>query len=248
MVERIRAFIINLESNSDRRSSMTNQFLCLKEFAPSIVVATLGRTLPDVVCRTLVQHVEWSQQKGTIGCFLSHVAAWEQIARSSAPFSVVLEDDVDVSGLGAVRNWELPKDADIVFINDQMSSSDVASETPIISPFAEALKRLNASQGGPGAYGYLLTPQAAQKLLDACRQDLFFGHVDGRLLRYATSVEDLSKIRGTWLHNVISNHRHPTLISELGLLKGFTSSNPIVFHRGIDSKREAQDTLVASNA
>jgi GR25 family glycosyltransferase involved in LPS biosynthesis len=247
MAEKVPAFIINLVSDVDRRAAVLRQFEGLTQFNPVIVSGILGRTLPEVACRALVHHIEWSRQRGTIGCFLSHAKAWEQVAGLPGRFGVVLEDDVDVAHLAAVCSWDLPTEAEIVFLNDRMAATSTPAKSPVIAPLSEGLRRLNDTRSGPGGDGYLLTPQGARKLVEACRRDLFFGHVDGRLLRYATSDEDLAALKGTWLHNVIGNHHHPTLIPELGLLRGFTSSNPVISHKGVASSREAEDTLVVAN-
>jgi hypothetical protein len=79
-------------------------------------------------------------------------------------------------------------------------------------------------------------------LLAACRKDLFYGHVDGRLLRYATSEEDLAQLPSdSWIAGVIRNHHHATLKPTLGLVRGYCLSEPLVRHRGIESSRETAD-------
>jgi hypothetical protein len=121
-----------------------------------------------------------------------------------------------------------------------MSPQEAGSPQPL--PIWRALQQLEAAHGGPGGDGYLLTPEAARKLLSACARDFYFGHVDGRLLRYATSEDDLARLpEKSWIAGVVRYHRHPTLIPALGLLKGYCLSAPLVRHLGVPSIREMED-------
>jgi len=96
---KIPVFIINLEADRDRREAMLAQFVMLPEFEPHVVSGIYGHTLSTNVCTALTQHGPWAEYKGTIGCFLSHVRAWEEVARLSEQYAVVLEDDVDIVAL-----------------------------------------------------------------------------------------------------------------------------------------------------
>jgi len=235
------ALVINLARDRERRDAVLGQFAGLPGLQPEIVTGIYGTSLPDSVCEALVREKRWAKNKGTIGCFLSHVKAWEEVARISSRFAIVLEDDINVSALKHLPSLDLPADADIVFINDRMSPGDGLG-APIALPIARALRRLEAVRGGPGGDGYLLTPAGAAKLLAACGTDFYFGHVDGRLLRYASTEEDLATLPAdSWIVGVVRHHRHPTLIPKLGLLKGYCLSVPLVRHLGVASIREVED-------
>jgi hypothetical protein len=237
-------FVINLDKDRDRREAILRQFDALPDLEPHVVEGVYGRHLPDSLCENLVREKQWARNKGTIGCFLSHVKAWEEVARLDEPFAVVLEDDVNVSGLSRLGEIDLPEDAEIVFINDRMAGE--ARGAPAAMPMWRALQRLEASHGGPGGDGYLLTPAGARKLLAALATDYYYGHVDGRLLRYATAEDDLARLpEKSWIVGVVRHHRHPTLIPTLGLLKGYVLSAPLVRHLGFTSIREAEDSGAA---
>jgi GR25 family glycosyltransferase involved in LPS biosynthesis len=236
-------FLINLEVDVQRRESMLKQFTNLDDFSLRIVKAINGASLAAPICNALACNKNWASRKGTIACFLSHVRAWEEAAAVEQPFVVVLEDDVSVRGLTELGELEIPHDADIIFLNDRMSANKGPSIKLETQPVWQALKNLDKMRaGGPGGDGYLLTPGGARKMLAACEQDLFFGHVDGRLLRYATSMDDLSMLDdGSWIGEVIRKHHHPTLRPAMGILKGFCLSRPLVSHLGVPSTREAYD-------
>jgi GR25 family glycosyltransferase involved in LPS biosynthesis len=236
------AFVINLAADTLRREKLSRQFNNLGDFEVHWVTGVDGRTLSDSVCLQLVGNVNWSARKGTIGCFMSHVKAWGIISELSCPFGIVLEDDVLVSGLSSLHNLEIPEDTDIIFVNQRMANGQSGTDTPKVEAILTALVKLDTLKSGPGGDGYLLTPNAAKKLLAACKKDLYFGHVDGRLLQYATSENDLAQLpSGSWISNVIRTHRHPKHAPALGILKGYTLSRPLVTHRGVNSSREAID-------
>lgn len=241
------AFVINLDKDRDRRDAILRQFDGLADLEPRIVEGVYGRHLPDGLCEHLAQEKQWAKHKGTIGCFLSHVKAWEEVARLDDRFAIVLEDDVNVAGLARLADIALPEDAEIVFINDRMCGEGRGA--PAATPMLRALQRLEASHGGPGGDGYILTPAGARKLLAALATDYYYGHVDGRLLRYATGEDDLAALpEKSWIVGVVRHHRHPSLVPKLGLLKGYTLSAPLVRHLGVVSIREAEDSGAAQGA
>ena len=124
-------FIINLARDADRREALLAQFSRLPDLRPRIVDGVYGSSLPDSLCEALAQDRRWAKNKGTIGCFLSHVKAWEEVARLTDRFSLVLEDDVNVAGLRHLNGLVLPDDAEIVFVNDRMSPQEAGSPQPL---------------------------------------------------------------------------------------------------------------------
>jgi GR25 family glycosyltransferase involved in LPS biosynthesis len=246
---RIPTFVMNLLSDTARRENVIAQFSKLPDFDLNVVVGVDGRELPNQVCLALAQSEHWIRYKGTIGCFLSHVKAWEEVARCSAPFAIVLEDDVHAAGLNRLSTLTLPSDAEYIFLNDRMTPALPPSAVLTALPVWRALRRVDSLRCGPGGDGYLLTPACALKLLAACRKDLFYGHVDGRLLRYATSEEDLAALPSeSWIASVIRNHHHPSLKPTLGLVRGYCLSEAVVRHRGIASSRETADQALRSKS
>jgi hypothetical protein len=238
----IPVFIINLERDAERRTAVLQQFASLPEFEPHVISGLNGQTLSDNVCIALTQDSTWVGFKGTLGCFLSHVKAWDEVAKLSKPYAVVLEDDVNVAGLSHLPSVVVPTDADVIFLNDKMSPIAPEPGGVRVLPIRYGLEHLDAIRIGPGGYGYLLTAKGARAMLAACLKDLYFGHVDGRLLQYATSEADLAGLPGnSWIANVIRRHHHPRLAPTLGLVRGYCLSRPLVTHRGEDSTREAED-------
>jgi GR25 family glycosyltransferase involved in LPS biosynthesis len=222
---------------------MMQQFERIDKFIPIVVRGVDGSTLADSVGLLLTDDSSWFAYKGAIGCFLSHVAVWELAAKQDVPFVVVLEDDADVSNIPSLHNINLPDDFEIIFINERMSPKSRLQPNDVV-PMGEALPNVDLAQAGFGTDGYLLTPSGAKKLISAFLKDLCYGHVDGRLVRYATSQADLERAGiNSMVSQVIQNHHNPRRLPTPGLLKGYVTSIPLVRHAATDSSRDAIDKM-----
>jgi len=243
-ISKIVTFVISLEEGRDRRERLLRDLKSISNCEVHIVNAVRGTDLPFVARQLLAQDAGWAARKGTIGCFLSHLIAWEGVADISEPYGVILEDDANASNLGAIIDYELPSDADIVFINERMAPllEIETSIEPAIYPILQTLRRFEMNDLDMGADGYLLSPSAARKLIAACATDSLFGHVDGRLLRYCTSPDDLAQLApDSRVATVIKNHHHRLLAPQLGLIRGFAAAPPLISHRGVASTRAEYD-------
>jgi glycosyl transferase family 25 len=239
----IPVFIINLDRDQARRDRILAQFSSLTGFRPILVIGIQGGLLPTSVCAALARDAAWATLKGTIGCFLSHVKAWEEVSGCERSFAIVVEDDTDISRLGLLKSFDIPADAEIIFLNDRMCGDIGQARDLRVLPMVDALTRLDKVHSGAGGDGYLLTRDAARKLLKAIETDGFYGHVDGRLLQYASSERDLAELlSGSWVVSVIRNHCHSHFRPKLGLLRGFSLSSALVTHLGETSSREEEDS------
>ena len=122
-----RVLAISLERARARRDRLRAQAPGV-EFVPAIDGATLSA----------LEHPQPGRgrelTRGEHGCFLSHVRAWERVAASQDDYTLVLEDDANISLpeqwpaiLGAVR--ALPPEWDLLFLglnNPKHSSPEVA--------------------------------------------------------------------------------------------------------------------------
>jgi GR25 family glycosyltransferase involved in LPS biosynthesis len=239
--EKITVLIMNLERDTERLTHIMRQFQELSGFEVQIVKGIAGETLPDSVYLALTDGEQGPARKGTLGCFLSHVRAWETVAKMQGNFAVVLEDDVNIIDLDAIRGLRIPADAEFIFINERMSARWHNADFTVVG-MPDVLLCLDASRRNLGGDGYVLTPSGARKLLAACQTDLYSGHVDGRLLRYVTSAGDVENLPPeSWTKKVISHHHNKRRMPELGLLRGYSVSKPLVQQRGIASSRERAD-------
>ena len=245
---KVKIFVISLERDELRRSALMRQLRDYGCFDVELCSGIDGTRLPDFARRALVADQEWATNRGTIGCFLSHASAWQMIVESDVDYGIVLEDDVETIKLQQFRSISLPPDADLIFINERMTLNgehDVITVVELI----EILHRIDSGQSSLGGDGYCLSRRGAQTALKALEHDLCFGHVDGRLLRYACAEDDLSRLpKNSRIAEVIRNHHNSSRPPSMGILKAFSLSAPFVKHRGVKSIREASDRQSLSDS
>jgi FkbM family methyltransferase len=213
MTERqsIPVLVVNLDTDKDRLSDITAQISQFPGFALHRIPGVPGGTLSQLTCDILTKKPGYAVGKGVLGVFLAHLAVWEHAAGVDAPFCLVIEDDVELVDLGRLAAFELPHDIDFAFCNDQMQPPGTGSAGPLrVIDIAECLRALARSgTPGVGTYGYLVTPVGARKLIEAVRQDLCFGHIDWRLLRYCVTPELVeAAVSGTRVAEILRNHHH----------------------------------------
>jgi hypothetical protein len=238
-------YIINLDRDVDRYRSAITAFEGIPGFRTVRINAVSGRELPEAICHLIAQSETWAERRGEIGCFLSHVKAWEAVATSAEPYSIIVEDDATSAGLELIRDVDIPDGADLVFLNARMSPGrpwGSAGKPPAVLPISASFENL-AAGGGVGADGYLITPNGAIKLLSAIKKDYCFGHVDWRILRYCVSIELLEgrNIEDD-LSYIIKNHHNPRVPPAWGVINGFCLSEPLIIHSpGGHSSRDREN-------
>lgn len=144
----------------------------------------------------------------------------------------------------------IPNSISLVLRNDQMRPMPATSERPLrLVGIDESLRRLEApGMSGCGLYGYLLTPAGAHKLIDAIRQDLCFGHVDWRVLRYCVTPGLVEKvIPATRVAEILRNHHH-WQPPAWGILRACTLVPSLTRHTWTSSRRDEQDQRGAEQA
>ncbi len=174
--------------------------------------------------------------RGTLGCFLSHAAAWDSMAARGLRHLLVIEDDViPLADLPArLGPCGLPPGYDICFVNDRLEprlDPDAASR-PSVHHLADVLRGFPPEDNAPGGDGYLLSAQGAAKLLGWVAQDGFAGDLDWRLLAYGmddAATAALSRHAFSWRmldqlrRNIPRADRlesyvlHPALIRTVGI-------------------------------
>ncbi|MGI4978473.1 MAG: glycosyltransferase family 25 protein [Janthinobacterium lividum] len=186
--------VINLDRNPERMVELRRAFA---GSAPAVhrIAGVLGSALPDEEVRRLGGD---SGMRGTLGCFLSHVAAWRWVLDEGVSHCLVVEDDVmpmlDLpAGLGGLG---LPAAFDVCFVNDRMQPAPSGAGGFAAVPLAQALRDFAPDANAPGADGYLVTAAGARRLLAWVGADGCGGDVDWRLLAYGLSARDCAGLPG----------------------------------------------------
>ncbi|WP_158744340.1 glycosyltransferase family 25 protein [Acidisphaera sp. L21] len=189
---------INLDRSADRRADV------VREFADSPVTlrrvpAVEGRMLPEPAVRRLVGSDE--VLRGTLGCFLSHVSAWETMLARGVSYCMVIEDDVvpQVRLPAHLGAFSLPAAFDVCFINRGMQPRWPAARVSAAAgfeaiPLIEAFASFPVNENAPGTDAYLLSAAGARKLLDWVAADGFAADVDWRVLAYSISEAECAAL------------------------------------------------------
>lgn len=201
-------FLVNLDSDLARLERAKRQ---LDGHAFVRVSGVKGAHLPQQVLAELTRG-KGQMQKGTVGCFLSHVGIWERVVSSGRP-ALVLEDDAWVVAglpptLGALP---IPAGFDILFVNERMVPATLTLKSlgfDVTTAGKAALSKGNAWTSA-GTDGYLISPQGAGKLLKYVAEDGLAGDVDWRLISYALTdrQRDAVSTAGGFTGRAVDFHR-----------------------------------------
>jgi GR25 family glycosyltransferase involved in LPS biosynthesis len=224
--------VVNLDRNTERYA-WTERLFGRGPVPLHRVPAIEGSRLPTPAVHRLLGD---AAMRGTLGCFLSHAAAWESLAMRGLRHLLVIEDDViPLADLPAqLGPLGLPPGYDICFVNDRLEprlEPDTAMQ-PSLHRLADALRGFPPEDNAPGGDGYLLSAQGAAKLLHWVAQDGFAGDLDWRLLAYGVdpaSIAALPRHAFSWqmldrlCHEIPRADRldayvlHPALIRTVGI-------------------------------
>lgn len=156
----IRCYVINLDEDTARWTDVAARLNCFPAVAYTRVSGIPG---------------------GTIGCTKAHLAVWREIAAADDPWALVLEDDSCPHSLDQLGPGFRPDPYDLVFCNDRMC--------PIINCDPGQIFALGPSlpwNSAVGTDGYIVTREAAKKLVMLFTRDGLGSHVDLRLYAYGS--------------------------------------------------------------
>ncbi len=124
----MRAFVINLERRPDRLQAFMQHMQQAgmdQVFQFETFKAVEGRDLDLEAFRHRVSPANWAQidrLRGHLGCSLSHLECWRQIAAGQAPAAVFEDDARIVSGIGQdlirAALQDMPRGAGLVWLNE----------------------------------------------------------------------------------------------------------------------------------
>ena len=229
--------VINLDRNPERMVEIERQFATAQ--APwHRIPAVEGSRLPAIAVTRLTGTP--TAPRGTLGCFLSHAAAWEALLARGDEAALVVEDDViPLLDLPArLRGPLKPGTWDILFVNDRLATRPVQGTTTL----AEAVAAFHPDDNAPGADGYIITAAAARTLLAWIEADGMAGDVDWRLLAYSLTPSDIAALP-THLHARSELERLAAPIPRPERLRARVLHPALIRTVGVSSDREDQNRL-----
>jgi hypothetical protein len=246
---RIPTYVVNLPEDRDRFQLVTS-LLNPAYFDVRERAGFLGRTMPDAVCLLLTQDPESIHNKGALGIMMSHLWIWERVAHLRDAYALIIEDDVALDRPERLITAELPRDFDLVFCGDRTAlrtPSDAPGEALGCMPAIQALSILEQDDMSVGADGYLLSPAGARRLLALFAADLYFGHVDVRMMAYCCDLDELDRLkyRGSVAQDLRAILR---LIGGGQRLAGYAMTSALTIHYGEESRRAREDAYGSAAA
>ena len=162
----MKAFVINLEKNTERMASIDRQLRQLG-LVYERISAVYGKDLSVGERREVFSAFRWWCAMGRpvapaeIGCALSHYDIYRRMTEDeSLQYCCILEDDIALSQefnstIKEVERWIDPMKPQVVILNDHQNA------------YGGLSAGIHRSPGGTCADGYVLTRVAARNLLDA---------------------------------------------------------------------------------
>ncbi len=188
-------YVVNMDRNTERMTELDRQFATS---APPRhrIPAVEGSRLPAAAVRRLAG--DPAAPRGTLGCFLSHAAAWEALLASGDEAALIVEDDViplldlprRLGGLNLPAGW------DLVFVNDRLEPRRDfdAADAFTTQTLAATMQAFHPDDNATGGDGYLVSREGARKLLDWVARDGMADDVDWRMVAYGTTPDDVAAI------------------------------------------------------
>ena len=157
------ALYLNLDQEVARRHSIEAQLAAAGMQAERIHAVDGRKPLPAELSAYF--NAEHLMDAGALGCYASHIKAWQRILRKDLPYALVLEDDAILApGLQQLLTdilTALPRGWDMVHLG-------TAPDRAVWEMARVGSRRIvQFSRVPPGAVGYLLSRAGARKLLKA---------------------------------------------------------------------------------
>jgi len=168
-VERGAVVVVNLDSDGDRLARLTPD-PALQNMRFIRVSAIRGASIARAVAG-FIPGADTSRP-GTLGCFLSHVRAWETILDEGLDGAIILEDDVIlVRPLAECHALAKAQGVDMVFVNNRMALTQPSDEARadnegFCSVVDAIMARKDLNQLACGFDGYYLSREGARRLIE----------------------------------------------------------------------------------
>lgn len=187
----IKSYVINLDCDIERLNFFKQNFARLNlQFER--IPAVDGRKYSEEDYQQFMRErprKDKTWRRGQMGCFLSHYAAWEKIARGDERFGVVFEDDIHISDdlkLVLDNDQWIPDNIDVIRL-DAPTCRVKLSRSPVLVYRERKAYEVSSTTWCCG--GYILGKQAAQRLIDVPVQDhepsdvLMYSYTDSVIAR-----------------------------------------------------------------
>ena len=200
-----------------------------------------GGYLPDSLLPVFGGNVS-RNFKGTLGCFLSHFAAWDRLLASEFDNALIVEDDFrpKLSMPASIAALGVPRDYDVCFLNERMQTKKLGDFDFVRVPDVISM-RATPKWRACGNEGYLVSRQGAEKLVRQLLEDGFYGDSDWRLLTYSVDRSHIEKL-GNDSFAKTAMKAHLKAIRERTPLNAYAASIGLIGLVDTGSGREEQNS------
>ena len=225
--------VLNLDRNADRWDELQGQFRGCRAPIHRLAGVEGARLAPPAVQRLTGRA---DAPRGTLGCFLSHAAAWQAVLDRGLLHALVVEDDV-MPLVDLPARITLPPGYDVCFANSRLNrGADAALTTRTL---LQVMQDFPHQDNAPGGDGYFVSAAGAQALLDRAAADGFGDDVDWRLLAYG--IPDAAALPSSHAQTELTR-LHAGLPDRTPL--AMYGMSPALIHTvGVSSDREDQNRL-----
>ncbi|MCE8535821.1 heparinase II/III family protein [Ruegeria pomeroyi] len=234
--------VINLDEDRPRLEPLQEKASDLG-YGLQRVGGVRGLYLPELLLRTIPGAAK--MERGTLGCFLSHLRAWEEIANGPDACGFIVEDDVKFAdwmprGLSAKV---AASPYDLVICNRRIQEDELqpiedrSGDSVELLPLFDLLMEKPPEFRAPGGEGYFLTQRGARTLLETVARHGIHGDVDWFMIMQTLNPDQRSQFKdGTALKR--QARKISQLYPESPLLKGAVLSPWMVVHLAPPSRRK----------
>ena len=231
---------INLDRNPERWDEIARQFGAFP--APLHRISAIEGSRLDVA-EVMRLTGAADSPRGTLGCFLSHRAAWQALLDQGLEHALVIEDDVipllDLPPRAGPLH--LPPDYDVCFANDRIDPRQPGAGIAAV-PLIGAMAAFPPTDNATGGDGYFVSRRGARRLLDWTAEDGCAGDVDWRMVAYGLTPAETDTICQS-AHASAELRRWQRHISRDDRLAAFVLSPALIRTVGVSSDREDQNRL-----
>jgi len=180
--------------------------------------------------------LEIADQKGKVGCTLSHILTWQKIVDEKLPYLLIFEDDAlphpEFRDLAPLWWAETPAEFDVVLLGNQMNPDDarVKRQTKIVKSPSFCL------------HAYIVTYKGAVKLLELLKVTTVMQMNDLQMRDWMiTDSVDYYCWNGTFL----PDKGHPTFKYKRGMdVESVIQANPVMISERRDTGLVYRDFML----
>lgn len=166
----MKSIVISIKENNDKRRNHIQSEFKKKEIKFEFFDAITPNKLDSLIKKYNIKINNDKLTKGEIACFISHISVWLKIINEDIRIASIFEDDIYLSSTANETiyskkieniNFDIIKlEKSLDYISISYSHNQLSSSSKVSNLKSEHL----------GSAGYILTKEAAKKLLDYIKQ------------------------------------------------------------------------------